>query len=124
MLSRISLRLVPALLAMLLCAEPPAAAEPSAHLDATITTHDSAAYSAALPPKLADHAARRQRHHASLEEFIGIDDDAEQYLKPLAVLLRPIVRPTSVAEPEAPSYCVARPNHRACAAYPTGPPHA
>lgn len=121
---RILLRLVPALLAMLLCVPPSAAAEPRAPLDAGITTHGGAAHNLARPPKLADHATRRARHNASLEEFIGIDDDAEQYLKPLTVLLRPIVGPTFVVEQATVFYRTAPPNHPACAAPPTGPPHA
>jgi hypothetical protein len=121
---RILLRLVPALLAVLLCAAPSAAAEQRAHFDACITTHSGGVHNLALPPKLADHAIKRPRQTVDLEEFVGLDDDAEQYLRPLAVLLRPIVVPTFVAAPATSSYRAALPSHPACAAPPTGPPHA
>jgi len=121
---RILLRLVPALLAMLLCAAPPAAAEPCMQGNGAIAARDGAPHGLAHLPKTADHAAKRQRASASLEEFVGVDDDAEQYLKPQAVLVRPIVVATFAADQAISSYRVALPNHPACAAPPTGPPHA
>jgi hypothetical protein len=121
---RILLRFLPALLAMLLCAAPPAAAELWTHVDAATAAHDGAAPSAAHPPNAADHASKRAHHSASLQEFVGIDDDAEQYLLSLPVLLSPIGDPPFAAAPATSSYRAALPNHPACAAPPTGPPHA
>ncbi len=116
------LRLLPALLVALLFAATPAAADWS-HGDAAVATSDTV-HAAAQPLKAADHAIKRPRHSASLEEFVGLDDDAEQYLKSLAVLVRPIAKLTFASDPAAPGCRAARPSHRACAPFPTGPPYA
>ena len=115
------LRLLPALLVALLFAATPAAADWS-HGDAAVATSDTV--HGVQPLKAADHAIKRPRHSANLEEFVGLDDDAEQYLKSLAVLVRPIAKLTFASDPAAPGYRAARPSHRACAPFPTGPPHA
>ncbi len=120
---RILLRLLPALLAMSLYAAPPAVAEPCTY-DTAVAGRDGAAPSIAHPPKLDDHASKRAHHSASLQEFVGIDDDAEQDLLPLPVLLRPVAVTPFAAAPATSSYRAALPSHPACAAPPTGPPHA
>ena len=74
------------------------------------------------PLKQADQGTRRPRHTASLEEFFEIDDDAEQYFKAPAVVVRWPAGFTLVAEPTPSPYRAPRLSHRPCAAYPTGPP--
>src|SRR5262245_39097789 len=66
------------------------------------------------PAKQFDHASKRQV--ASLEEFLEIDDDAEQYFKPPPILVRPVVGATLVAKPLPTWHRSALPSHRACAA--------
>jgi hypothetical protein len=114
---------VPALLVALLLAAP-VAAESWPPVDGATATHEGAVQNVAQPAKLTDHATRRPHRSASVEEFVGIDDDAEQYLTSLPVLLTPSVLPASAAEPVALLYSSAPRTHRACAAFPTGPPHA
>ena len=108
--------------ALLFAASPANAAWPRS--DAAVVVQDGAAQKAAQPSKLADHAAKRPHRSASLEEFVGFDDDAEQCLKALPALPKPFVDPAFGGKPLAPSYSCARRTHRACAAFPTGPPHA
>ena len=117
------LRLVPALLVALLFAAP-VAAEAWPPADAAIATHEGAVQNAALPAKLADHATRRSHRSASLEEFVSIDDDAEQDLTSPPVLRAPSALPASAARPLVSCYSPAPRTHRACAAFPTGPPRA
>ncbi|HYJ43932.1 MAG TPA: hypothetical protein VEW06_05700 [Xanthobacteraceae bacterium] len=119
---RILLRLLPAMLTALLFAAPANAAWPQR--DAAIVVQDGAVQKAAQPSKLADHATKRPHQSASLEEFVGIDHDAEQYLKALLALPAPFVAPVFGGKPLAPSYSCPRRTHRACAPFPTGPPHA
>jgi hypothetical protein len=117
---RLLLRLLPVLLAVLF-AVPPAAAESWTYPDAPIAATDNSVQ----PPKQADQTTRRPRHTASLEEFFEIDDDAEQYFKPQPLLTaRRVDPPRVVAESVTRFWREALPTHRACAAYPTGPPHA
>ena len=116
-------RLVPALLVALFLTAP-VAADPWTVADLGIATREGAVQNIALSAKLADHATRRPHRSASLEEFVGIDDDAEQYLTSLPVLPTPSVLPESAVEPAVAFYCAAPRTHRACAAFPTGPPHA
>jgi hypothetical protein len=112
-------RLLPVLLTALFAALP-AAAEPSTYSDAPIAAADKSAQ----PPKQADHATRRLRHTASLEEFVELDDDAEQHFKPPPILVRPAIGSALVVKPLIVRYRQALRTHRACAGYPTGPPHA
>jgi hypothetical protein len=131
---RILLRLLPALpLALLLAAAPAAAADSWPHVDFGVAAHGGASQNAAHPPKLADHAnkrpqpdhaSKRPQRSASLEEFFEIDDDAEQYFKPLRVVARDDVGETLVARHPALAYRLTPRTHRACAAFQTGPPHA
>ena len=121
---RILLRLLPALLMTLLFAAAPAAADSWTHVDAGVAAHEGAGQNASPPPKLADHASKRPQRSASLEEFFEIDDDAEQYFKPLRVVARDDAGETLVTQRPALAYCSAPRTHRACAAFPTGPPHA
>lgn len=109
-----------ALLIAVLFAATPASAQTFEHSDAAYALSDNAVQ----PPKLIDHSARRPRHTASLEEHFEIDDDSEQYFKLLPGLARPPCGFTLVVEPAPASYSNAPANHRACAAYPTGPPSA
>ena len=119
---RILLRLLPAMLTALLFAAPANAAWPQR--DAAIVVQDGAVQKAAQPSKQADHATKRPHQSASLEEFVGIDDDAEQYLKALLALPEPFVAPLFGDKGVASSYSFPRRTHRACAPFPTGPPHA
>lgn len=112
--------LLPALLTTLLLAATPAIADPLPQVDAVISEHDGSAQ----PQKLADHSQRRSRAATSLEEFFESDDDAEQHVKLPPTLVRECVRHTLVSGPLPPSYRAALAAHRACAAPPTGPPHA
>lgn len=113
------LRLLSALPLLLVLVAAPAAAETVTHADATYATADSQAQ----PSKSADHASKKARV-ASLEEFFEIDDDAEQDFKPLAAVTGFATNASPVAGRLAASYRAAPPSHRACAPFPTGPPHA
>lgn len=122
---RYLLRLLPALVAALLFAALPAAAEPQTQPDAALAMHDGAAQTSAPAPKQADHASRRpHRGNASLEEFDAADDDAEQHFKPLPVVgvetagVALEVRFLGWAPRTAP------PVRWLGAPFPTGPPHA
>jgi hypothetical protein len=107
------------LLAILLLAAP-ATATPLLQQDPAYAVNDGSVQ----PQKQADHASRRLRPAASLEEFFEIDDDAEQYFKPPPILLRPTAGSALIAKSPIAPHQAAPPSHRACAAYPTGPPHA
>ena len=117
------LRLAPALLLALLLAAP-AAAEPWPPADAAIATHEGTVQNVGLPGKLADHATRRSHRNASLEEFVSIDDDAEQDLTSPPVLRAPGALPASAVRAIVSFYAPAPRTHRACAPFQTGPPHA
>ena len=122
---RILHRLLPALLVTLLLAAPPAVAADSwPHADFGVAAHGGAGQNAAHPTKLADHASKRPQRSASLEEFFEIDDDAEQYFKPLRVAARDGVSEVLATRRPALAYRLAPRTHRVCAAVPTGPPHA
>ena len=108
----------------LLFAAAPAAADSWTHVDAGVVAHEGTGQNAAHPFKLADHASKRPQRSASLEEFFEIDDDAEQYFKLLRVVARDDAGETLVARPPVPAYHSTPRTHRACAAFPTGPPHA
>jgi hypothetical protein len=112
------LHLCVALLTALLCAAP-ASANPLVQQDATSTVKDGSVQL----QKQADHASRRLRPTASLEEFYEIDDDAEQYFKSPPILVRLPAASALVATSLIARYRAALPSHRACAAYQTGPPH-
>lgn len=116
---RLPLHLLAALLTLLFAAVPAASADPLRG-DPAFAVSDSSVQ----PPKQADHGTRRPRHTASLEEFFEIDDDAEQYFKPPPAFALTNLGFGFVVEQAPPSYSTAPPSHRACAAYPTGPPHA
>jgi len=122
MLHRILLRLVPALLAMLLFAAAPVVAEPCAQADAAVAENDGSSQNIALAPNPADHATRRPHRSASLKEFFEIDDDAEQYFKPLPVFAADTVGTALFTRLKA-SYQTAPRIYRVCAGFPTGPPH-
>jgi len=121
---RLLFRLLPALFAMLFVAATPAAA----WLDhaAAVELLETVPQSTAPAQPSVDHASKNKlRQSPALEEFFEIDDDAEQYFKPPPGLAHhgaagvPIeARPVAVFH-----RCTPR-THRACAAYPTGPPHA
>jgi hypothetical protein len=121
---RILLRLLPAMLVALLFAAAPATADPWSHVDFAVAAHEGAGQNAAPSPKLADHASKRLQRSASLEEFFEIDDDAEQYFKLLRVVARDDAGETLVARRPVLAYHSTPRTHRACAAFPTGPPHA
>ncbi len=121
---RILLRLLPALLVTLLFAAVPATADSWTHVDAGVAAHEGTGQNAAHPLKFADHASKRPQRSATLEEFFEIDDDAEQYFKPLRVVARDDAGETLVARPAVLAYHSTPRTHRVCAAFPTGPPHA
>jgi hypothetical protein len=116
---RLLLCSLPVLLAVLFAA-PSVASEQWTQTKASYAANDEAAQ----PAKQIDHASKRVRHGASLEEFFEIDDDAEQYFKsrPFSVSLTGsfalVVRPRTIAHRGAPV------SHPPRAAYSTGPPHA
>jgi hypothetical protein len=116
------LRLLPALTALLLFSAQPAGRNQPAQHDAAVASHERDA----AAPRAADWVTRKQRHAATLEEFFAIDDDSDQFAKPPLSLVAPALDGfTQIDERErAARYREARPNHRACAAPPTGPPHA
>jgi hypothetical protein len=121
---RVLPRLLPAMLVTLLFAAAPAAADSWTHVDAGVVAHEGTGQNAAHPLKPADHASKRAQRSASLEEFFEIDDDAEQYFKPLRFVARDDAGETFVTQRPALAYRSTPRTHRACAAFPTGPPHA
>jgi hypothetical protein len=108
-----------ALLATLLAAAQPASASASPHGDAAQALMDGSKWA-----KQVHHTSRRPRHAASLEEFFEIDDDAEQYFKPSLLLFQETAGFPLVVESQTFLDLAVRRSHRACAPYPTGPPHA
>jgi hypothetical protein len=116
------LRSLPVLLALFFAAAP-AVAERS-HFDVAIAANDGTSHGAAHSPKLADHASKKPRPSATLEEFFEIDDDAEQYFKTQPVLAHDADSVRIGGRILVPSHCFALRTHRVCAAFPTGPPHA
>ena len=116
---RLLLYLFAVLLTALLSAAP-ASANPLVQRDAVSAVKDGSVQ----PQKQTDHAARRLRVSASLEEFFETDDDAEQHFKPPPILLRPVSGSTLVVQSLVVRCQAARASHRACAFYPTGPPNA
>lgn len=121
---RTLLRLLPALVAALLFAALPAAAEPQTQPDAAVAVHDGAAQTSAPAPKQADHTSRRPHRNADLEEFIAVDDDPEQNSKLLtfaAVETAGVALAIPVLD-RMPNG--APPVRRLGTPFPTGPPHA
>lgn len=116
---RLLLQALPILLVVLFAA-PSVAAGQWTQTNSSYAANDEAAQ----PAKLIDHASKKVRHGANLEEFFEIDDDAEQYFKsrPFSVSLTGsfafVVRPRTIAHRAAPV------SHPPRAAYSTGPPHA
>lgn len=116
---RLLLRILPVLLAVLLAA-PSAAAERWPLANAAYAANDEKAQ----PAKQVDHASKRGRHGASLEEFFEIDDDAEQYFKTWLFSARDTGAVAFVVRPLALAHRAAPVSHPSRAAYSTGPPHA
>lgn len=114
------LHLLAALLTTLLFAAAPAAADAPPPAAVSFAADDVYAQ----PSKHVDHSSKRPRNTASLEEFFEIDDDAEQYFKTPAALVHWQSEFTLVSGCASPTCPSAVRSHRACAAYPTGPPHA
>jgi hypothetical protein len=83
-LHRLLLRLLPAVFAGILLVALPAGAEQRSSSDTAVAANDGVAHNLA-PPKPADHASRRQHRSASFDQFVEVDDDAEQDFKPLTV---------------------------------------
>lgn len=122
-LQRLLLRLLPALLATMFVATTPAAG----WLDhsAAVELLETVPQSTAPAQSSVDHASKNKvRPSAALEEFFEIDDDAEQYSKPQPTLSRFGAGAPIEARPFVVVYRPAPRTHRACASYPTGPPHA
>jgi hypothetical protein len=69
-----------------------------------------------------DFTTRKHRHAASLEEFLAVDDDSDEYAKSPAVVAPDITWYTTVAERQPRFYRVAPPSHWPRAAPSTGPP--
>lgn len=121
MIDRTLFRLLPALLlALLFSAAPAAALAPVAQHDAAIVASDGAA----LAIRAADHASKKPRPSAALSQFFEIDDDAEQDFKPQPLLAYGVFDATIGSRVLAPCQRPVFRTHRACAAFPTGPPHA
>jgi hypothetical protein len=116
------LRWLPVVLALFFAAAP-AVAERS-HFDVAIAANDGTSQGAAHFPKLADHASKKPRPSATLEEFFEIDDDAEQHFKPRPLLAHDARSVRIGSRILVPPRCIALRTHRVCAAFPTGPPHA
>ncbi len=117
--SRLLLWLLPVLLTALFAA-PSIAAERWLQADAAYAANDETAQ----PAKLVDHASKKVRHGASLEEYFEIDDDAEQYFKPQVFSALNAFAFVLVARPLTRARRAAPVSHSPRAAYSTGPPHA
>jgi hypothetical protein len=74
------------------------------------------------PAPAVDFTTRKHRHAASLEEFLAIDDDSDEYAKSAAIVAPDITWYTTVAERQPHLYAVAPLSHWPRAAPSTGPP--
>jgi hypothetical protein len=115
---RILFRLLP--VALLLAAAPAVALPSPKHDAAAIAIKDAGVHS----PKPADHASKKPRPSATLEESFDLDDDAEQDFKPQPMLVYDVDSVAIGSRILVPSLRLAPRTHRVCAAFPTGPPHA
>jgi hypothetical protein len=115
------LRVVPACLVLWLLAMAPASAGNRLEREAGAGTFDRLAQ----PLKLAPHGSpTAQPELAALEEFYGIDNDAEQYFKAPARVRSAGSAFAPLAASTHGVYRAPPRSHRGCAAPPTGPPHA
>jgi hypothetical protein len=114
---RLLLNLVAGLL-LLLAAAAPVRADVASHSNTPFAAKDSAGHLS----KQVDHASRRMRPAASVEEYFEVDDDVEQDFKPQPMFAHsdPIVVPP--ARPLTLTYRAALPRYAVRTTYSTGPP--
>jgi hypothetical protein len=74
------------------------------------------------PAPLVDLTTRKNRHAASIEEFLAIDEDSDEYAKALAIVAPDITWSTTIAERQPRLYGVTPISHWPRAAPSTGPP--